>query len=233
MQSTEPELTQRLKREAALRALEDVHDGMVLGLGSGSTAEIWLAELAVRVGDGLRVVGVPTSRRVEMLASELGVPLTSLDAHKYLDITVDGADEVDPRTLGLIKGRGGALVREKLVARATRQEIIIVDEGKLVSTLGEQRPVPVAVVPFGWRHTARRLERLDCRWTLRMQADGSVFVTDDGNYILDCAFGPIADPARLAGLIDATRGVVEHGIFLGLAQRVIVAARDGLRVLHV
>ena len=206
---------------------------MVLGLGSGSTAEIWLAELAARVGEGLRVVGVPTSRHVERMAAELGVPLTSLDTHEHLDMTVDGADEVEPHTLGLIKGRGGALVREKLVARATDQEIIIVDDGKLVSTLGEHEPVPVAVVPFGWRHTARRLERLECRWSVRTQTDGSVFVTDDAHYILDCAFGPIADPERLAAMIKATLGVVEHGLFLGLAKRVIIAARDGLQVLHV
>jgi ribose 5-phosphate isomerase A len=217
-----------LKHEAALRALEYVRDGMALGLGSGSTAEIFLAELGRRVQAGLRVVGVPTSRQVEAIARRLGVPVTSLDDHARLDLTVDGADEIEPRTLNLIKGHGGALLREKLVATATAQEIIIADETKLVATLGQHQPVPVEVIPFGWRHTAERLAALDCRPTLR-RADGEPFVSDEGHYILDCQFPPIAEPEPLGRAIKAIVGVVEHGIFVGLAHRAIVAGRDGVR----
>lgn len=222
----------QLKRAAALRALDDVREGMVLGLGSGTTAEIWLAELANRVRDGLRVSGVPTSRRIEAMASRLGVPVTSLDAQAELDMTVDGADEVDPRTLDVLKGHGGALVREKLVALATRDEVIIVDGGKVVSRLGEHQPVAVAIVPFGWQQTARRLEELRCSLSLRTRSDGSTFESDDGLYLLDCKFGPIADPKQLAARIERTPGVVEHGLFLGLVRRVIVAAPTGLQVLN-
>ena len=218
------------KLAAARSALEEVRDGMVVGLGSGSTAELFVAELGDRVRQGLRVLGVPTSERVAAVARAVGVPLTTLDEHPRLALTVDGADEVEPRALALIKGRGGALVREKLVAMATDREIIVADESKLVRVLGERQPVPVAVIPFGWEGTTPRLERLGCRAELRRDGDAPR-VTDDGLYVLDCHFGPIAEPPRLAHDIKSVVGVVDHGLFLGLADRVLVAGEDGVTVL--
>lgn len=221
------------KRVAARQALEYVHDGAVLGLGSGSTAELFLAALGERVRGGLRVLGVPTSNRAAKLAETYGIPLTTLDEHPRVAVTVDGADEVDPRTFGLIKGRGGALVREKLVAIVTGREVIIADESKLVQTLGERQAVPVAVVPFGWQGTAGRLSRLGATVALRHRGSSPApFVTDDGHYVLDCRFGPIRDPHRLASEIKSVVGVVEHGLFLGLAERVVVAGSEGVRVLE-
>lgn len=218
-----------LKRAAAQRALEFVRDGMVLGLGSGSTAEICLRELAARVARGLQVLGVPTSRRTEELARQLGVPLTTLDEHPSLDLVIDGADEIDPRTFNLLKGRGGALLREKLVASAARERVIIADESKLVQTLGERQAVPVEIVRFGWRHTAASLAALGCQTTLR-QVDGAPFVTDEGHYILDCRFGPIRAPGELAWRIKTLVGVVEHGIFAGLADRLVIGGAAGVQL---
>ncbi len=221
----------RLKREAARRALDYVRDGMVLGLGSGTTSEIFVAELGERVRAGLRVSGVPSSRKIEAMAARAGVPLASLDDHPRLDLDVDGADEIEPRTLSLIKGGGGSLLREKLVAVACRQVLIVGDESKLVETLGQRWPVPVEVVRFGWRATAERLARLGCRPELRIR-DGAPFVTDEHHHVLDCHFGPIADPPDLAEQIKLTVGVVEHGLFIGIAHRALVAGRDGVRVLE-
>ena len=221
------------KRAAARRALEEVRDGMIVGLGSGSTAELFVVELGERVGEGLRVLGVPTSERVAGVARAVGIPLTTLDEHPRLALTVDGADEVEPRTLSALKGRGGALLREKLVASATDREIVVVDDSKLVRTLGERQPVPVAVVPFGWQATARRLERLGCRAELRRDGEDRAAprVSDDGLYILDCHFGPIPEPHRLAQEIKSLVGVVEHGLFIGLVDQVLVAGDDGVAVL--
>ena len=218
----------RLKRAAALGALDLLRDGMVLGLGSGSTAEIAVAELGRRVRAGLRVVGVPTSRKVAALAERVGVPLTCLDERARLDLTIDGADEIDLHTFNLIKGRGGSLLREKLVAVATDLEIIVADDSKLVTTLGEGRPLPVEVVRFGWRQTGRTIEHLGCRAELR-EVEGSPFISDEGHYILDCHFGPIAEPESLAREIKAIVGVVEHGLFIGLANRLIIASPAGVR----
>ena len=218
-----------LKRDAALRALEFIRDGMTLGLGSGTTAEICVRELGHRVREGLQVVGVPSSRKVERVAREVGVPLTSLNDVSRLDLTFDGADEVDLRTFNLIKGRGGSLLCEKLVAVASEHEVVIVDEGKMVSTLGERMPVPVEVVIFGWQRTAAAIERLGGRPTLRAP-DGTPFRSDEGHYILDTHFGPIPDPERLAAQLKALVGVVEHGLFIDLADRIIVAGRGGVQV---
>jgi ribose 5-phosphate isomerase A len=224
------EQVDQLKRAAALRALELVRDGMVLGLGSGSTADICLIELGKRVRDGLRVSGVPSSERTARLASQLGVPLTSLELHDRLDLTIDGADQVEPRGFNLLKGRGGALLREKLVARASDQEIIIADESKLVGRLGGDRSLPVEIVQFGWRQTARELERLGCRAALRLNGE-SPFVSDEGHYLLDCHFPPIDNPASLADAIKAIVGVIEHGLFIGLADLLIIGGQAGVRVL--
>jgi ribose 5-phosphate isomerase A len=224
------ELT-RLKRLAAERAVEFIQPGMVVGLGSGSTSAFVVRRLAALRGEGklADVVGVPTSLETEALARSLGVPLTTLEEHPVLDLTIDGADEVDP-DFGLIKGGGGALLREKIVAQASRREIIVVDAGKLSPRLGTRWPVPVEVLPFGWRSQALFLEGLGARITLREGRDGAPYRTDQGNFILDCALGPIARPAELASRLEARAGIVEHGLFIGLASDLIVASRG--RVEH-
>ncbi|MCB2185830.1 MAG: ribose-5-phosphate isomerase RpiA [Deltaproteobacteria bacterium] len=217
------------KRQAAEAALDYVESGMVVGLGSGSTSLFMLEGLAQRLADGrlVGVQGVPSSREVEEAARELGVPLTSLELHPWLDLTIDGADEVDPR-LNLIKGHGGALLREKIVAQASRREIIIVDESKLSSRLGERWAVPVEVAPFGWRSQALFLESLGAQVMPRQTAQGRWYQTDNYNYILDCTFGPLDDPGNLAHRLDARGGILEHGLFLGLTDLVVVAGGQGI-----
>lgn len=225
-----------LKRAAAEAAVALVTDGMTVGLGSGSTAELFLAALARRAAAGLRLrATVPTSERVAELARAAGLAPVALADVDRIDLTVDGADEIEPTALGLIKGRGGALLREKLVAAASASLCIVADRSKLVTTLGERQPVPVAVVPFGWRQTAARIEQLGATVALRRQdgrADGPPVRTDDDLYLLDCRFGPIHEPTRLAAALKGTLGVVEHGLFLGLAARAILAAEDGVCVIE-
>lgn len=218
------------KRAAAERALAYIVDGMTVGLGSGSTAELFLASLAGRVREGLTIRGVPTSERVAGLARGAGIPLVDPEELPPIDVTVDGADEVDP-SFNMTKGRGGALLREKLVATASHQMVVVVDDSKLVSALGERQSVPVNVVRFGWRQTAARLERLGCNPILRTDDGGVPFVTDDNNYVLDCRVNPIAQPARLAAEIKGLLGVVEHGLFIGIASQVVVGGIGGARVL--
>ncbi len=222
-----------LKRAAARGALERyVKSGMMLGLGSGSTAELFVEELAQEIKSGTLtgITGVATSDEIEKLARRGGITMAKLDDINGLDVTVDGADEVEPVSLGVTKGRGGALLREKLVAVASRLEIIIADESKLVTALGEKMPIPVEVIPFGWHHTAARLRALGCEPTLRLKdpSKGTPFMSDGQNYILDCRFGPITDPLGLAAAIKSMVGVVEHGLFLGIAGRVIIAAQSGV-----
>lgn len=223
----------RLRRLAAERAVEQVRPGMVVGLGAGRTALEALHRIAALLRDGgLRdIAGVPCSSVVEAEARRLGIPLATLNEHPVVDLTIDGADEVDP-ALNLIKGGGGALLREKIVAQASRRELIVVDEGKLAPALGTRWAVPVEVVPFGLRAQQVYLESLGARVTLRRDADGAPFVTDQGNHILDGAFGPIPRPAELATRLDGRAGIVEHGLFVGLASEVIVAGRDGIRHLR-
>lgn len=197
---------------------------MLVGLGTGSTAKFAVEALAVRMSQGLRFTGVATSEATAQQARSLGIPLADL-GERQIDLTIDGADEID-KSLNLIKGRGGALLREKLVAASSRQFVIIADEFKLVDQLGSKMPLPVEVVPFGWQSTAHRLERLGCRAVRRED-----FTTDGGHLILDCAFGSIPDPAALASHIDSIAGVVEHGLFLGMATRAFVATSSGMREL--
>jgi ribose 5-phosphate isomerase A len=227
-----------LKHEAADLAVGYVADGTAIGLGSGSTADFFLRALGARVAAGLQIVGVPTSDHTESRARELGIPLTTLDARPRLALTVDGADEVDLATFAVIKGLGGALLREKIVAAATDLEIIIVDERKVVPGLGQGK-VPVEVIPFGWHNTAAQLVKLGATLVLRTLGgptpDGSfsaddAYVTDGGNFILDCHWPAIPDPAALAAQIKAITGVVEHGLFIGLVGRVIVAGAGGVKV---
>jgi ribose 5-phosphate isomerase A len=213
------------KRQAGMAAAEEVHPGMTLGLGSGTTVYYFLQELGRRVENGLEVAGVPTSERTAALARELGIPLTSLDECQELDLDVDGADEVDPH-LNLIKGHGGALLREKIIAMASRRRIIVVDSSKTSPALGTNMTLPVEVVPFASALALKRLRELGAKGAVRQQHSGQPFVTDNGNWIADCAFAPMADPARLEREINAIPGVVENGLFIGLADEVLVA-REG------
>jgi ribose 5-phosphate isomerase A len=222
---------QSLKQEAAGRVLDYIHSGMVVGLGAGSTAALAVRALGEKLARGelTGIQGIPCSTATEAQARRLGIPLTTLEAHPVIDLTFDGADEVDP-ALDVIKGGGGALLREKIVAQASRREIIIVDESKLSPMLGTHWAVPVEVIPFGWRTQAAYLESLGAQVRLRSGRDaGGPFVTDQGNFILDCNFGPIHDPAGLGARMDARTGVVAHGLFLGLATDMIVAGAEGTK----
>jgi ribose 5-phosphate isomerase A len=218
-----------MKRRAAEAALADVKPGMVLGLGTGSTARHFLEGVARLVAEGLDLKGVPTSLATAEAAKELGIPLTSIEERTRPDLCVDGADEVDPK-LDLIKGLGGALFREKIVAAASKRFIVIVDESKLVPRLGSKGPVPVEVHPFGWRFAAESLVALGATVEVR-QRDGEMFRTDNGNHILDARFRSLAGPARLAARIMAIPGVVGHGLFLGMAETVYVGTEEGVRTL--
>ena len=225
-----------LKRQAAARALEDVRDGMKLGLGTGSTARHFVDLLGERVRAGLNVVGVPTSEATRAQAQSCGIALTTLDETPQLDLTVDGADEIDP-ALNLVKGGGGALLREKIVAAASGRMTVIADTTKWVATLG-RFPLPIEVMAFGLGATrtaiARTLEALGCpvELVLRKGGDGLAFVTDGGHWIVDAKCQRIADAGRLAAALNAIPGVVEHGLFIGLASKVILADPAGVRIIE-
>lgn len=224
-----------LKIEAAKVALRYVEDDMRLGIGTGSTANEFVKLLAERVAAGLKVIGVPTSERTASLCLQLGVPLATLDEIPRLDLTIDGADEIGPE-LSLIKGGGGALLREKIVAAASRRMIVIADETKVVETLG-RFPLPIEINPFGRRSTELAVGDIASRLglsgvvKLRMTRDAP-FVTDGGHYILDASFGRIPDTRALSDALHAVPGVVEHGLFLGLAHMAIIAGSDGVKSLH-
>ncbi len=220
----------RLKKKAARHAVESVKSGMVLGLGTGSTVAFALKRIGQRLKAGqlTDIAGIPTSLQTEKLARELGIPLATFEKRTEIDLTIDGADEVDPR-LNLIKGGGGALLREKVVAQASRRNIIIVDDSKYSLVLGTRWPLPVEVIPFAWPLEADYANSLGARVALRKNVDGSPFTTDQGNYILDCDFGPIPDPDRLAIQLSRRAGILEHGLFLNLATEVIVAGKDSIR----
>jgi ribose 5-phosphate isomerase A len=215
------------KREAAMAAVAMVEDGMVVGLGTGSTAAFAIEGLIERVRAGLRIVGIPTSERSAKQAGDGGITLTDFAHHPKVDLTIDGADEIARGSLDLVKGLGGALLREKIVAAASDRLVIIADEPKLVAGLGGTVAVPVEIVPFGWETTAARLGRLGANPVLR-QAQGIPFRTDGGNFIVDCHFGLIADPAQLEQALSATIGVVETGLFIGMASTALVATPAGI-----
>jgi ribose 5-phosphate isomerase A len=219
----------RLKQEAGELAAGLVESGMVVGLGTGSTAIFATRRIAerLRAGELERIIAVATSSATDAAARELGISMLADDIPRSIDLTIDGADEVDP-AMGLIKGGGGALLREKIVAQASRREVIVVDESKLSPTLGTHRALPVEVLNFGWRSQARFLERLGAVVTRRNQGDAP-YCTDGGNMILDCRFGAIADAPALASKLEARAGIIEHGLFLGLAHEVIVAGATGVR----
>jgi ribose 5-phosphate isomerase A len=221
-----------LKRAAAEAAVELVEDGMIVGLGTGSTASFAIEALARRHRQGLRFAGIPTSQRTAAQAIALDIPLTSFAEHRRIDLTIDGADEVERGTLNLIKGRGGALLHEKIVASASRRLVIVVDAAKLVDRLGTQAPVPLEVVAFGAEVTQEALEVLGAKASLRLSAMDEPFLTESGHWILDCVFGPIADPARLEERIGRVVGVVESGLFIARAGPVFVADAAGVHRLE-
>lgn len=216
------------KKQAAERALEAVRSGQVVGLGTGSTAKFAIEGLGRLVKEGLSIKGVPTSIATQRMAVEAGIPLVDLNEAGAIDITLDGADEVDP-SFNMIKGGGGALTREKLVAQASIRRVMLVDESKLVAVLGQSRPLPVEVLPFAWTLSARKLGDLGCVPSLRKQ-DGKPFVTDNGNHILDCEFGPIPDAADLETRIKLLPGVIECGLFIGIADTLIIGFDDRVEV---
>ena len=219
-----------LKQKAAFRAVELVESGMVVGLGTGSTAKFAVERIAMRIetGELRNIVGVPSSVQTENLAQEKGIPLSGLEEIMQIDVTIDGADEVDDE-LNLIKGGGGALLREKVLAQASRRNIIIIDNSKLSSRLGTNWALPIEVIPFACKAEENFLKSLGASVTVRIRDGERPFRTDQNNLILDAFFGPIADSEKLALILNARAGIVEHGLFLGLASDVIVADEKGIR----
>lgn len=218
------------KKNATAFAVEFVASGMAVGLGHGSTAIHAVQLIAERLKDGRLqdITGIPCSFQAEEEALRCGIPVTTLDAHPSIDLTIDGADEVDPN-LNLIKGGGGALLREKIVAQASRRTVIVVDESKLSPRLGTKRSVPVEVIPFGWRSQMAFLESMGAKITLRRNADKSLFKTDQGNLIMDCRFGPIMALKELVRVLESRAGIVEHGLFLDAVSEVVVAGAGGVK----
>lgn len=210
----------------AQAAVALVEDGMVVGLGSGTTAEAFVRALGAQVQAGLNIQGIPTSRRTEQLAREVGIPLTTLSDSQVVDIGVDGADEIDPN-LSLTKGRGGALLYEKLVAEACDRWIIVASHEKVVDQLGTRMALPVEIMPFGWETTKARVEALGFEAPLRVARDGVPIVTDGNHFVLDCVTGPIDDPKALGDAIKCLTGVVDHGLFIGLAAEALICEADG------
>jgi ribose 5-phosphate isomerase A len=215
------------EKEAAGRAAAKlVREGDVVGLGTGSTAYFAVTALGERVKAGMRILGVPTSMQTAELAGTLGIPLTTLDEHPEIDITLDGADEVDHH-LNLIKGGGGALLREKVVASASKRMIVVSDSSKFVDRLGKF-PLPVEVISFARTVVEKRIMSLGASVKLRARSDGSTYITDNGNPILDCSFGLIENPAALAEKLSSIPGIVEHGLFIGLAERALIGRAKGV-----
>jgi ribose 5-phosphate isomerase A len=212
------------KEVAARASLRFVQDGNIVGLGTGSTAAHAVRLLGERVHAGLKIRGIPTSTGTRTLALAAGIPLATLDEFQQLDVTIDGTDEFDPQ-LNLIKGGGGALLREKIIASASEQLVIIADSSKQVATLGEF-PLPVEVIAFAEALVARKISALGAKVQRRNSADGKAYITDEGHHILDCHFGTIADPPALARTLEAMPGIVEHGLFIGMASVVLIAKGD-------
>lgn len=221
---------EEMKKLAAEKAVDQIKDGMIVGLGTGSTVKYAIKKIGVLVRDGLSIQGIPTSGQTKKLAIQENIPLTSLKDHPEIDLTIDGADEVDSN-LNLIKGGGGALTREKIIAFNSKRLIIVVDDSKVVKMLGIDFPLPVEVVKFEWEATKHALEAFGCEVTLRKIMDDP-FITDNGNYILDCEFERILDPEQMEQDINMIPGVVENGLFIGLVNQVIVGSTQGIMTLE-
>lgn len=222
----------RRKALAADLAVTRIEPGMVVGLGTGSTADLVTHALAEKVRDGFPITGVPTSRRTRELAESLGIPLKDLQDVRNIDLTIDGADEIQPGTLHALKGAGGALLREKLVAVDSTSVLLVVDDTKIVDVLGSHFSIPVEVVPFGWRVPARALQALGAGIDLRSDDEhGKPFVTDNDNYVIDVSFGQVEDPRELSRRIKEITGVIEHGLFVDVVDEVIIGGEDGTSTL--
>ena len=219
------------KRNAAARAVAAVEDKMVLGLGSGSTASLAIELLGQRVAQGLSITGIPTSERTAALARKCGIALTDFAQHRRIDLTIDGADQIEDGSLNLIKGLGGALLREKIVAEASARMIVVADHTKRVKQLGAATPLPVEIVPFGWQIALEKLQELGGTVALR-RLDDREFTSDGGNFIADCTFQKIPDAAGLQAALKRITGVVETGLFVGLASQAILGSDDGVAVLE-
>jgi ribose 5-phosphate isomerase A len=226
MASIQKENVQKEKQIAGRAAAQLVRDGEVVGLGTGSTAYFAVVALGERVQKGLKITGIPTSVHTAGLARGLGIPLTTLDEHPELDITIDGADEVGPK-LNLIKGGGGALLREKIIASASKKMVVVADSTKIVTVLGKF-PLPVEIIDFARAVVEKKIAALGATIKLRSTSDGKPFVTDEGHHILDCSFGSINDPPTLARELSDIPGVVEHGLFIGLAKLALVGRGDSV-----
>lgn len=224
---------ERAKQQAAWRAVQEVRSGMILGLGHGSTAVHALRRIAqlLQSGELQNIQGVPCSLQVEQEARALGIPLTTLEQHPVLDLTIDGADQADSK-LRLIKGGGGALLREKIVAQASRREIIVADASKLTEQLGDGQPVPVEILPFGLGSQMEFLTKFGAECRLRRRPSAEPFGTDQGNYIVDCLFTPGFEPEEMAATLSQRAGIIEHGLFINLATEMIIAGAQGIQVLR-
>ena len=218
---------ERLKELAAEKAVEEVQSGMILGLGTGSTIYYALLKLGQMVKLGLDIIGIPTSEQTSQIAEEQGIRLSTVIENPVIDLTIDGADEVDP-SLNLIKGLGGALVREKIIAHASNRLVIVADESKIVDYLGAKVPLPVEVVQFGWESTQMALNQI-CQRSVLRQVNDQTFLSDNGNFILDCYFDQISDPKQIEIRINGIPGVVDNGLFVGRADRVIFGTADGIQ----
>jgi ribose 5-phosphate isomerase A len=221
---------EELKKLAAEEALKHIEEGMIIGLGSGSTVEYTLRKLGENVKNGFKIQGIPTSIHTKRIAKEENIPLTTIEENPEIDVTIDGADEVDSN-LNLIKGGGGALTREKIIAFNSKKVIIVVDDSKIVKCLGIDFPLPVEVVKFGWTSTKKILEQFGCSVELREVMPGEPFITDNGNYILDCDFERIENPEQMEIDISLIPGVVENGLFINLVNEVIVGGKQGILTL--
>ena len=221
---------EELKKLAGEKAVEHIEDGMIVGLGTGSTVEYTLRKLGTLVRDGLKIKGIPTSIHTQRIAKEEQIPLITLEENPVIDVTIDGADEVDSN-MNLIKGGGGALLREKVIAFNSKKVIIVIDDSKVVKALGIDFPLPVEVVKFGWTSTKKTLEDFGCNVELRKIMGEEPFITDNSNYILDCEFERIAEPEQLEIDMNNIPGVVENGLFIGLVDEVIVGGKQGILTL--
>lgn len=220
-----------LKQRAAVKAADFVENNMVVGLGTGSTANCLIDELGRRVKNGLKISAIASSKQSARRAKEVGIELTTFSQHPNLDIGIDGADQITSYHLNLVKGLGGALLWEKIVAQACNTFIVMADTRKLVEHLGEKTPVPVEIVPFGWERTQKQIQALSGNTSIRKREDGQFFLTDEHNLIIDCLFGTITQPEKLASQLKAITGVIEHGLFLGMAKYAIIASQEGTKLL--